>query len=65
MPILIFYGINNALGDLFYVYFYINLTAYARATPIIILTNLGISINLALINLAHSLIQSKYSFIVK
>ena len=46
MPILIFYGINNALGNLFYVYFYINLTAYARATPIIILTNLGISINL-------------------
>ncbi len=45
-PILIFYGINNALDDLFYVYFYINLTAYARTTPEILLINLGNSINL-------------------
>ncbi len=31
-PIIIFYLSQNALDDLFYVYFYINLTAYAKTT---------------------------------
>lgn len=41
-PILAFYAIHNALDDLFYVYFYINLTAYGTNSPLDILFSFGI-----------------------
>ena len=40
-PILLFYALHHAIDDLFYVYFYINLTAYGTTEPHIILLSLG------------------------
>ena len=40
-PILLFYALHHAIDDLFYVYFYINLTAYGTTEPLIILLSLG------------------------
>lgn len=33
IPILLFFALNNAIDDLFYVYFYINITAYGTTDP--------------------------------
>ena len=41
-PIIIFYGANHALDDLFLVYFMINLTAYGTAEPIMVLGSFGV-----------------------
>lgn len=35
IPIFIYFIINNALYDLFYVYFYVNMTAYAKETNVL------------------------------
>ena len=35
-PVLAFYAVHNALDDLFYVYFYVNLTAYGAPLTIIV-----------------------------
>ncbi len=40
-PILAFYTVHNALDDLFYVYFYINLTAYGTNDGLVILSSFG------------------------
>jgi len=42
VPILLFYALHHAIDDLFYVYFYINLTAYGSTTPIMILSSFGL-----------------------
>jgi len=41
-PVLAFYAVHNALDDLFYVYFYVNLTAYGTDKGLIILSSFGL-----------------------
>ena len=41
-PILLFYALHHAIDDLFYVYFYINLTAYRSSESMVIFKSIGV-----------------------
>lgn len=61
IPILVYYAVNDALYDLFYVYFYVNLFIYS-GNPINIFTNIGLLLGLGNVNFIFMILSIVFYF---